>query len=252
MARRTRVYEEALASVRLEGFELDEEVKAVDGRYISGELTLAEVGSAIDELNELLSYPEAARFLSVSERTLQRWVCERRIPFVQLPQRGSYQDASGQLVRESTGQREAKIAARILAKRRSEVAMGKHFETRRFDQVAFGALLDFWWEEHGKNTRSRFDYHLPMIKERFARKRARAIRPEDIQEFLRDLEKKEFAASTVNKYRTILCSTFNFAIRWRKFDTNPAMVIPQRKELPGRDVFLTPAQFNKLTGCVRR
>jgi integrase len=161
-----------------------------------------------------------------------------------------YQDASGQLVRESTGQRDPKVAGQILAKRQSEVSMGKHFETRRFDQVAFAEILDFWWEEHGKNTRSRFEYHLPMIKERFAKKRARAIRAEDIQEFLRHLEKRELAASTVNKYRTILCSTFNFAIRWRKFDTNPVTVVPQRKEPPGRDVFLTPAQFNKLlTAC---
>jgi integrase len=54
----------------------------------------------------------------------------------------------------------------------------------------------------------------------------------------------------VNKYRTILCSTFNFAIRLRKFETDPVTVVPQRKELPGRDVFLTPAQFNKqLTAC---
>jgi integrase len=161
-----------------------------------------------------------------------------------------YQDASGQLVRESTGQRDSKIAGQILAKRHSEVAMGTHFETRRFEQVAFGELLDFWWEQHGKNTRSRFDYHLPTIKERFGSKKARAIRPEDVQDFLRDLEQRGLAASTVNKYRTILCSTFNFAIRWRKFDTNPVTVVPQRKEPPGRDVFLTPAQFNTLlTAC---
>ena len=50
-ARRTRVYEEALASVRLEGFELDEQAKALYQRYVDGELTLAEVGSAIDELD---------------------------------------------------------------------------------------------------------------------------------------------------------------------------------------------------------
>jgi 5'-deoxynucleotidase YfbR-like HD superfamily hydrolase len=50
-ARRTRVYEEALASVRLEGFELDEQVKALYQQYIYGKLTLAEVGSAIDELD---------------------------------------------------------------------------------------------------------------------------------------------------------------------------------------------------------
>jgi Antitoxin VbhA len=51
-ARRTRIYEEALASVRLEGFELDERSKSLYQRYIDGELTLAEVGQAIDELND--------------------------------------------------------------------------------------------------------------------------------------------------------------------------------------------------------
>jgi 5'-deoxynucleotidase YfbR-like HD superfamily hydrolase len=51
-ARRTRIYEEALASIRLEGFDLDEQVKALYRRYIDGELTLAEVGSAIDELDD--------------------------------------------------------------------------------------------------------------------------------------------------------------------------------------------------------
>jgi hypothetical protein len=50
--RRTHVYEEALASVLLEGFELDEPAKALYQRYINGELTLAEVGSAIDELDD--------------------------------------------------------------------------------------------------------------------------------------------------------------------------------------------------------
>ena len=51
-ARRIRVYEEALASVRLEGFELDEQVKALYQRYIQGQMTLADVGSAIDGLND--------------------------------------------------------------------------------------------------------------------------------------------------------------------------------------------------------
>jgi hypothetical protein len=51
-AKRTRIYEEALASVRLEGFELDEKARALYERYVNGELTLAEVGSAIDELDK--------------------------------------------------------------------------------------------------------------------------------------------------------------------------------------------------------
>jgi hypothetical protein len=51
-ARRTRVYEEALASIRLEGFELYEDVKAIYRRYIDGALTLDEVGTAINELDD--------------------------------------------------------------------------------------------------------------------------------------------------------------------------------------------------------
>jgi len=50
-ARRRSVYQEALASVRLEGFDLDEQGKALYRRYVDGELMLADVGSAIDEID---------------------------------------------------------------------------------------------------------------------------------------------------------------------------------------------------------
>jgi integrase len=157
-----------------------------------------------------------------------------------------FKNEHGRIVRESTGQQNMKVAEQILSKRRTEVAMGTHFPTRAFDRVCFGELLDFWWTRHGQHTRSRFSYHLPLIRTRFGNKKARSVRPEDIQEFLNELESRGLAASSVNKYRTILCSVFNFAMRWRKFDSNPVSAVPQRKEPPGRDVFLTPAQFNKL------
>jgi len=38
---------------------------------------------------DVLSYSETALILRVSERTLERWVRERRIPFVRLPRRGA-------------------------------------------------------------------------------------------------------------------------------------------------------------------
>ena len=42
------------------------------------------------EEQDVLGYPDAARFLGVSERTLERWVQGRRIPFIQLPRRGAW------------------------------------------------------------------------------------------------------------------------------------------------------------------
>lgn len=47
-----RKMENALASVRLEGLEPDQEAAAIFQRHIDGELTVAEMGAAIDELND--------------------------------------------------------------------------------------------------------------------------------------------------------------------------------------------------------
>ena len=157
-----------------------------------------------------------------------------------------YKDQNGQIVRESTEQRSVKFAQDLLAKRKTEVAEGRHFRTRHFDRVMFEELLDDWWEKHGKQSRSRFEYHLPRVRERFGGRRAREIQPDQVETFLDALGKEGLAASTINKYRTILCSTFNFAIRREKYDRNPVSVVPQRKEPPGRDRFLLPEDFRKL------
>ena len=156
-----------------------------------------------------------------------------------------FKDQEGKIARESTEQRSRKFALDLLAKRKTEVAEGRHFPTRQFDRVMFGELLDDWWERHGKQTRSRFNYHLPKVRDRFGDRRARDIQADDVEAFLADLAKEELAASTINKYRTILCSTFNFAVRREKFDRNPVSVVPQRKEPPGRDRFLAPEDFRK-------
>ena len=46
---RARVMESALASGRLEGLEPSDEAKAIFQRYADGELTLEQMGRAIDE-----------------------------------------------------------------------------------------------------------------------------------------------------------------------------------------------------------
>ena len=50
-ARRTRIYAEALASIQLEGFDLDAHTQALYQRYMEGKLTLGELESALDELD---------------------------------------------------------------------------------------------------------------------------------------------------------------------------------------------------------
>jgi integrase len=157
-----------------------------------------------------------------------------------------YQDETGTLVRESTQQRSLKAAETILAQRKTEVAMRKNFPTRAFEDVRFGDLIDFWWDLHGRQTRSRFEYRLPRVRTRFAARRARDISSSMVEEFLDQLQRDGFAASSVNQHRTILNSVFNFAIKREKYDRNPVAVVAQRKEPPGRDRYLTADEFKRL------
>ena len=43
----------------------------------------------LPKLDDILTKSELAEFLNVSERTVERWIEERTVPFVVLPQRGS-------------------------------------------------------------------------------------------------------------------------------------------------------------------
>ncbi len=86
-----------------------------------------------------------------------------------------YQDEFGKIVRESTQQNTLKVAQQILAKRKTEVAMKVHFPMRKFEDVTFLELLDYWWENHGKHKPSRFEYLLPRLRNRFKGHRARQI-----------------------------------------------------------------------------
>ena len=67
---------------------------------------------------------------------------------------------------------------------------------------------------------------------------------------LRDIE--NLAPSSVNHYRTILNSTFNFAIKWKQYDENPVKAVHQIQERPGRDRFTTPDELVSLLEICER
>jgi integrase len=158
-----------------------------------------------------------------------------------------YQDAHGHDVRESTKQRSAKAARDILAKRKTEVAMGVHFPTRAFDALRFSALAEYWWEAHGSRTRSQFQYLYPRVLTHFGAMRAREITPDVVDAFLDGLAvDRKLSASSVNHHRTIMNGIFNFGIKRGRFDKNPVAAVRQRPEPPGRDRIVTPAEFRAL------
>ena len=109
------------------------------------------------------------------------------------------QDAHAGGVRDSTKQRSAKVAQGILAKRKTEVAMRVHFQTRAFDSVTFAKLADYWWQTHGSKTRSQFQYLYPRALEHFGDTRARDVTPDLVDAYLDSLAtERKLSASSVN------------------------------------------------------
>src|SRR5947209_6968175 len=76
---------------------------------------------------------------------------------------------------------------------------------------------------------------------------ARNLTPEMIQRFLDDLL-KTLSPASVNHYRTIFNSSFNFAIKWKKYNDNPVAPIAQVPEREPRDRFVTVEELAALIG----
>ncbi|HEX8649588.1 MAG TPA: site-specific integrase [Pyrinomonadaceae bacterium] len=137
------------------------------------------------------------------------------------------------------------MAEQIYNKRKTEVAMAINFPSRKFKNVSFKELFDYWWENHAKNRPSKFEYLTPRIK-KFFKLKARYITSDLVREFLNGLKAEEdLSASSLNHYRTILNSVFNYAIRNKKYDENPVQAVPTFPEPPGRDRFTTPEEILK-------
>ena len=151
----------------------------------------------------------------------------------------SYQDEYGNQVRESAHTTDPELAKDFRKLRQAQVAERKLIPTRKFESVTFGELLDFWWERHAKHRNNKFEYILFRL-DKFRPMKARNISPEAIHDFLYELlEIEELAPASVNHYRSIFNSTFNFAIRWKKYDDNPCAPVHQIEEREPRDRFVT-------------
>ena len=151
----------------------------------------------------------------------------------------------GKIIRENTHQTDLRSAELMLAQARTDVAMNRRFTSLSFENVKFIDLFNDWWNNHGSRTRSKFEYRTPRILARFKSMKAREITPDAVRGFLSDL-REGLAASSINQCRTILCSVFNYAIRFEKYDKNPVSVVPQEKEPPGRDRFPEPEEIVRM------
>src|ERR1041385_5618600 len=153
----------------------------------------------------------------------------------------TYYDEKGKRQREAAHTTDPKIAENFRNVRLAQVAERRLIPTKQFESITFGEILDFWWERHARHRNSGFEYLIPRL-DRFRHVKARNLTPEMIQGFLGDLL-KTLSPASVNHYRTIFNSSFNFAIKWKKYDDNPVVPTAQVPEREPRDRFVTVAEL---------
>jgi integrase len=156
----------------------------------------------------------------------------------------TYYDEFGKQIKESAHTTDLTLAEQFRNKRLNQVAERKLIPTRKFESITVAEILDFWWERHAQHRNNKFSYLLPRL-DKFRPLKARNLTPEMIQDFLDDLL-KTLSPASVNHYRTIFNSAFNFAIKWKKYDDNPVRPISQVPEREARDRFVEVGELVSL------
>ncbi len=164
----------------------------------------------------------------------------------------SYTDVSGRRIRRSTGHRDKREAAKVLAKWKLEAETAWKREQQQdwtFDELML-AYLDATQDSkrsHGRDLTS-----CRHLYPAFSGRKLRDILAHDVRAYITQRRKEGAAASTINKEVGLLSSAINYARRELGWDIhNPAQGCRQR-EPEGRLRWLTKAEAAALVEAARQ
>jgi site-specific recombinase XerD len=119
------------------------------------------------------------------------------------------------------------------------------FETIAKDALAFSAA----YHADKKNFKQR----LEIINADFQHRPADSILHSDISKWLQEkVDEWEWEPSTCNRYKAVFSKVFKLALADGKVKSNPARLVPQRKESPGRLRFLLDEEEVRLREVILR
>jgi site-specific recombinase XerD len=163
-----------------------------------------------------------------------------------------YVDSQGRYRREKAGTKGAAID--LYRKRKTEALMGKKLPERlrratvTFADIARDALA---YSKAHKFTYGDDVARMERILNWFRDRSADSVTPQEIERHFEEcIEQEEWAASTVNHYRSLLSLTYRLAIRNGRASSNPARSTQHRREDNSRVRYLTPEEEVKLRKVV--
>ena len=160
-----------------------------------------------------------------------------------------YADATGRIRREKAGTKSAAIT--LYRKRKTEVLQGRKLpETLRRAPVLFREIAQDALGYSRAHKRSfRDDYsRMARLLGWFKDRPAESITPGEIE---KRLGEQGWADGTVNRYRVLLSLTYRLGIRCGKVNTNPARLVPTRRESNVRKGFVDHEQYARLAQACR-
>jgi len=165
-----------------------------------------------------------------------------------------YVDAQGRYRREKAPTKGAAID--LYRKRKTEALMGKKLPeklrraTITFADIARDALA---YSKAHKISHPDDVARMERILGWFRDRSADSVTPQEIERhFEICIEEEQWAASTVNHYRSLLSLTYRLAIRNGKTSGNPARATQHRREDNSRVRYLTPEEETKLRAVLEK
>src|SRR5580704_10736130 len=159
-----------------------------------------------------------------------------------------YWDAQGRKRRETAGTKSNAIL--LYRKRKTEALQGKKLPeklrraTITFADIARDALS---YSKAHKRTYHDDVQRMERMLGWFRDRSADSVTPQDVERhFEQCIEEEEWAASTVNHYRSLLSLTYRLAIRDGKAASNPARATRHRREDNSRVRYLSMEEEIKL------
>jgi integrase len=145
--------------------------------------------------------------------------------------------AEGKLKREKVGRRSDAID--LYRQRKSDIRAGvklpANLRTKgiKFSEIAEEA--EEWYVNHGKKDLRTVKNRMKRLVKDFGTQVADTIGPAQIDQWL---SKQAWTPATCNRYKALLSKTFKIALAAGKVAMNPARLVEQRTESPGRIRYL--------------
>jgi integrase len=164
-------------------------------------------------------------------------------------------DSFGKLHREKAGRRSD--AQTLLAKRRTETLQKKKLPEHFRKKVTFNSLCDDAIEHSRASNDPKVTYDLELkiqrIRQEFGEREAGSITKQEIVRWLtNEAAKREWAASTRNRWQAAFSLIFRVGIDNERADKNPAAGIRRKTENNARVRFLSDQEEQSLREVIQK